>query len=208
MADYEKTHMISTRRWKRTAILAALGIGVIVLASIGVWMSPGGGKGQDIGTGQRRFETGTLNEKGTTGRADIEGAENSGPAATPITDPVDAATGPSKVRHLIGRRVEIEVPLGAHVNDVAFWARYEEHPLLVVLSRDARDGAARQRGEPTPAAIGDADASGNATVTGRIEQIPHAEAMHSWGLTNSDREQLLKRPVYLRVTGIEPNSRR
>lgn len=206
MPDYEKTRMISTRRWKRGAILAAMGIAVIALASVGVWMSPGGGKGQELGTGQRRFERGSLNETGTTGRADA--AENSGPAATPITDPVDAITGPAKVRDLVGRRVQMQVPIGPHVNDVAFWVRHEEQPLLAVLSRDSRNGAERQRGDATSATIGDGDTAGTAIITGRIEQIPNAEAMHSWGLTNPDREQLLDRPVYLRVTRIDPVSGR
>jgi hypothetical protein len=204
MADYEKTHMLSTRRWKRTTILAGIGGGLIALGAFGVWMSPGGGQGRELGTGQRRFERGTLNETGTTGR--VEGTQNSGPGATPITDPVDALTRPGEVRHLVGRQVELEVPLGPHVNDVAFWAVHEEDPLLVVLSRDTRDGSARMRGEPVANALGTVEGAARAKVSGRIEPIPHAEAMYSWGLTNADRKRLLDRPVYLRVTRIETSA--
>jgi hypothetical protein len=43
-------------------------------------------------------------------------------------------------------------------------------------------------------------------LSGRIEKVPHAEAAHSWGLTNPDREELLERPVYLRIDRISPVS--
>jgi hypothetical protein len=105
---------------------------------------------------------------------------------------------------MIGRQVELEVPIRQHVNDIAFWASFEDHPLLVVLSRDTRDGRMRQAGEPPTRFLEIPDNIDTAVVSGKIERIPHAEAMFSWGLTNHDVDQLFDRPVYLRVDRVTP----
>lgn len=207
MADsYEKNRMISTRRSKRALALALIAAGLVAFAVIGVWMSPGGDKGREIGTGFRGVEAGARGEIGTTGpRGDVAGTENSGPAATPLTDPLEAIAGTAKVQDLIGRRVELQIRIGQHINDVAFWTRFGDERLLVVLGRDTRDARLRQAGELADNGLAP-DSDGVVTLSGRIEKVPHAEAMHSWGLTNPDREELLERPVYLRIDRISPVS--
>ena len=207
MADsYEKERMLSTHRSKRGIALGLIAAGLIAFAAIGVWMSPGGDKGRDLGTGLRGVEAGARGEIGTTGpRGDVPGTENAGPAATPLTDPFEAIAGKASVQDLIGRRVELQMHIGQHINDVAFWTRFGDERLLVVLGRDMRDTRRRQTGELAETGFAP-DADGVVMLSGRIEKVPHAEAVHSWGLTNPDREELLERPVYLRIDRISPVS--
>jgi hypothetical protein len=102
---------------------------------------------------------------------------------------------------LIGREVTFRAPLHRHVNDVAFWTGEGENRMLVVISRDQRDAAMRQRGLAPGNTI---QAEGDAMVTGTVQRLPHAEAMYSWGLTNADVAELSRRPLYVRIDRAQP----
>jgi hypothetical protein len=130
----------------------------------------------------------------------VPGAEdNSGPSARPaVIRELETITGMNDAHELIGRTVDLHVPAAQYVIDVAFWIGSGDNRLLVVLGRDNRDGADRQRGRPSSTNLGTAD-GGPVNVTGTIQGLPHAEAMYGWGLTNRDRDELLQRQVYIRA---------
>ena len=104
---------------------------------------------------------------------------------------------------LIGRRVEVVADIGSRVNDVAFWTGSPPDDLLVVIGRDTRSGAERQRGEPSGDALS-VPVRGVAVLRGLIEPLPHAEAMFSWRLTRRDIAVAHERGVYLRVDEVVP----
>ena len=98
----------------------------------------------------------------------------------------------------VGERAEVVVDIGQAVNDVAFWSGFAADEILIVINRGARSGIQRQVGAPS-----DTDFTppprGLVTVSGVIEPLPYAEAMHSWGLTRRDVAVVQERQVYLRV---------
>jgi hypothetical protein len=94
--------------------------------------------------------------------------------------------------------VRLRVDIGQALNDVAFWSGAAGHELLVVLDRDTRNGMERQAGVPSESGVASAT-SGVITIAGRLEPIPYAEAMYSWGLTRQDVQRLAKRGVYVRA---------
>jgi hypothetical protein len=199
--------MISTRRWKRTTILALLALGVVVLAAVGVWMSPGGSKGRELAVGLGPVESGAQGEIGTTGTTEpqVEGTSKYEPNVTGLIHDVETITGTTDGHELVGRAVELHVPIQQHINDVAFWVGFPDNRLLVVISRDTRDGRTRQLGEISPNAIVVPQEPGQvAVISGHIQPIPYAEAMFSWGLTNPDRAQLRERPIYLKADRVSP----
>ena len=200
--DYEDERMIGTRRSRRAGLLL-IGAGVAVLAVLMVWMSPGGGGGREQADGLVRTTTGSAGSVGTSGQRSNE-SENSGPALSTIHE-LETITGSNDGHELVGRHVDLHVPVNQHINDVAFWVGPRDNRLLVVLARDDRDGSTRQHGEPSGTAIGAIRAGQQATVSGTVQRVPYAEAMYSWGLTNADRAELMDRPIYLRAERVTPN---
>ena len=180
---------------------------VMAIAAVGIWMSPGAGLEQ--GTGLVRTETGNPGAVGTSGQQAEGAARNSGPSATGaggIIHELETITGTNDGHELVGRRVEMHVPVSQHINDGAFWVGMGDNRLLVVLSRDTRDGQDRQRGEPSTTGISNLRAGQQATVAGSIQRVPYAEAMYSWGLTNADRAELMERRIYLKADTVTPGA--
>lgn len=198
---YERDYMVGSRR-SRTLGLALIAAGVIALAAFGVWLSPGGNAGMELRTGRAGSETGDPAPVGTTGEG-VPGAEqNSGPSASGLIRDLDTITGANDGHALVGRRVELRAPVSRHINDVAFWVGMGDNRLLVVLSRDDRDGVERQRGEPSNTSVNALKPGQQATISGSIQRVPYAEAMYSWGLTNADRSELMDRRIYLKADTI------
>ena len=150
---------------------------LVLLAAAALWLSPGGGG----------HETTSVGASGTN---EIHA--------------LDTITGLNDGNELVGRQVELREPIAQHINDVAFWVGPADNPLLVVLSRDTRDGHQRQAGDPSNGSMTLPQAGQLAIISGKIERLPRAEAMVSWGLTNPDYDKLLDRPVYLKATRVEP----
>ena len=106
-------------------------------------------------------------------------------------------------RHpLIGRKVELHVPVAGSANDEAFWVGEKDNRVLVVPRRDLRDNADRQDGRVAGNHIARLEIGHMAAITGSIQPVPIVEQRDSWGLTNEDREDLAARGVYLRADSI------
>jgi hypothetical protein len=201
MQELNDTKTIGTRRSRKVGLLL-LSAAVILIAAVAVWMSPGGAGGRDQASGLVRTETGNPGTVGTSGTLSPDQDSGAG-AAGHIIRELSTITGVNDGHQFVGRRVELSAPINQHINDIAFWIGEGDNRLLVVLARDDRDGAERQRGEPADKGL-TLDAGRRAAVAGTIQQVPYAEAMYSWGLTNSDRAELMDRRVYLRADSVTP----
>jgi len=204
----EPRDVIGSGRSRKGGLLL-IAAAVLALAAVGVWMSPGGGGGRELGTGLVRTETGNPGAVGTSGQQ-AEGADRS--SALSATDAggvihdLETITGTNDGHELVGRRVEVHVPVSQHINDVAFWVGMGDNRLLVVLSRDTRNGQDRQRGDASATGSANLRAGQQATVSGSIQRVPYAEAMYSWGLTTADRAELMERRIYLKADTITPGA--
>ena len=161
---------------------------VMAIVAAAVWLS----RSQD---GDMEFARGDLGGAvGTTGASEATGVE-------PIHE-LETITGANDGHQLVGRRVDVHVPIAQPINDVAFWVGPPDNRLLVVVARDTRSGSERQ---PSSSAIDTIRVGQRATIVGTIERVPYAEAMYSWGLTSADRAELMERRIYLRAERVEPN---
>jgi hypothetical protein len=114
----------------------------------------------------------------------------------------ETSAGLSDPQQLVGRKVQLQVPVAAIANDLAFWVGESDNRLLVVPNRDHRDIIERQAGLIAGNSVAPLDTGKTATITGTIEQMPIAEQTYSWGLTTKDREDLASRGVYLNADRI------
>ena len=201
MIEPNESRMVGTRRSRKAGLLL-LSAAVIVLAAFAIWLSPGGGGGRDQGTGLVRTETGNPGTVGTSGTLPDN---NSGPSASNVIHDLETITGVNDGHELVGRRVELNAPVSRHVNDVAFWTGSGDNRLLVVLARDDRDGAERQRGEPSNTGVNSLREGQQAKISGSVQRVPYSEAMYSWGLTNADRAELMDRRIYVRADTVTAN---
>jgi hypothetical protein len=191
-ARYEHEKLIGTRRSRGIGVgLIALMVGGIIAGL--VWLN------RFESRGPVRTEHGMPGAVATTGEEPGSlDTDNSGPALSTIHE-LETITGATDGHELVGRTVDLHVPVQQHINDVAFWVGNRDNRLLVVLSRDNRDGAARQQGRPSSSSAGSIPSDQQITVVGTIQRVPYAEAMYSWGLTNADRSELMDRRIYLRA---------
>lgn len=130
--------------------------------------------------------TGTQGSNGT-----IRSNEEAGRMVTP------AMVG-RPLRELVGQRVEVDVDLGRHGNDVAFWSGSGPDDVLAVIERDLRSADERAAGRPAERAM-DLPRSGVVRLGGTIEAAPSAEGIFGWGLTEVDVRRLAEQGVYLRL---------
>jgi hypothetical protein len=200
--------VMGSRRGRKGGLLL-IATAVIAIAAVGIVMSPGGGGGLGQGAGLVRTETGNPGAVGTSGQHAEGASQSSGPSvsgAGGVIHELETITGTNDGHELVGRRVEMHVPVSQHINDGAFWVGMGDNRLLVVLSRDTRDGQDRQRGGPSTTGISNLRAGQQATVSGSIQRVPYAEAMYSWGLTTADRAELMERRIYLKADTVTPGA--
>jgi hypothetical protein len=114
---------------------------------------------------------------GTAGFQEIDGG---------VIHELETITGINDGHQLVGRRVDLHVPVQQHLNDAAFWVGSRDNRVLVVLGRDSRSGAA---GTMT-------------TISGTVRALPSEEETHRWGLTESDRDELMQRRIYVRADAV------
>ena len=189
------TNTIGNRRSRKVGFLM-LTSAVIVIAAFALWLTPGAQTLLEQDRDLVRTETGNPGTVGTSGIRDTD--QDAGVPQGNVLRDLETITGTNDGHELVGRRVNLYVPISQHINDVAFWIGAGDNRLLVVLARDDRDGARRQQGEPSTTGIIFRDAH-QAAIAGSIQRVPSAEAMHSWGLTDADRAELMERRVYLRA---------
>src|SRR3954468_9379248 len=132
-------------------------------------------------------------DHGTPGQA-----ENSGS----VIRELETITGLVDRRPLIGRKVDLHVPVASSANDQAFWIGEKDNRVLVVPRRDHRDSVKRQAGLVADNGIARLEAGTTAAITGSIQKLPIAEEMYSWGLTSEERSELGGDGVYLRADTI------
>jgi hypothetical protein len=137
---------------------------------------------------------------GTSGRNRAGEPEDS-PATLHDLETVTGAVDPHE---LIGRRVDFSVKVANINNYTSFWVGTKDNRMLVVLERNKRSDAQRDRGAPSSNDIKPAAAGQMVRITGDIEQIPDAEARFSWGLDDSQRGALQDQKVYIRADHVMP----
>jgi hypothetical protein len=116
-------------------------------------------------------------------------------------EPAQPATGSDELR---GREVTVRARSQDVASDVAFWVNHEGRRLLVVVNRDRRTDAQRYVGVPALHGIANLEPNVPVTVRGRVEPLPHAEAMYSWNLTEADLAALRRETSYLRAETVTP----
>ena len=99
----------------------------------------------------------------------------------------------------LGQELTVRVRAGDVANDAAFWVEQDGRRILVVVNRDRRSDAQRHGGVPAMHGIAIPDADVPVLVIGRVEPLPHREAMYSWRLTDADSAALRGQSVYLRA---------
>jgi hypothetical protein len=179
---------------------------VLVLAMAGLWLVPqnrndresrdGGGvvAGSTASTPQHDMAT-TPDPVGTSGTHAGAAEDHGGEVITEI----ETITGATDAMELIGRRVDLHVDVQKRANDGAFWVGSPDNRLLVVLGRDTRDSAQRQRGVSSGHHAVPVRDGQRATVSGVIRPVPVAEQRYSWNLTADDERELGDRKVYIRA---------
>lgn len=137
---------------------------------------------------------------GTAGHESARGPEDS-PATVHDLDTVLRTVDQNE---LIGRRVDFHVKVADVNNSTSFWVGNKDNRMLVVIARDNRSDAQRDRGAPSTNGIQAVQAGQAARITGRIEGIPPAEARYSWGINDSVRRALSDQKVYIRADTVVP----
>jgi hypothetical protein len=118
-------------------------------------------------------------------------------AAEPIQD-LSTVLGTDDPRALVGRRVEIRVPVQDQML-TKFWIGPQEDQMLVILGRDTRDGAERQASVPPEHDIVPLHSGQQAVISGTVAAVPRDEERFSWDLTSRETDELERRGVYIRA---------
>lgn len=119
-------------------------------------------------------------------------------AAEPIKD-LSTILGTDDPRTLVGRRVQITVPVAQDQTLTKFWIGPQEDRMLVILGRDTRGGAERQASVPPAHGIAPVHKGQQAVVSGIVERVPRPEERFSWDLTAAQTRELERRGVYIRA---------
>ena len=119
---------------------------------------------------------------------------------------VDAITRNQDDASLVGRRVQVHLPIEEPNSTVAYWVGPPDNPLLVILHRDVRDGFARMASVPPAHGIQPLKTGQVATVSGTIQPLPSFQDQFSWDLTRGDRQRLAKRGIYLLADRVQTDT--
>ena len=138
-----------------------------------------------------------------TGGAGMPGAAGAFEAAEPIViQELDTITGSVDGSELVGRKIDLHVPVLQEGNPVTFWVGSPDNRLLVVLHRDSRDGSARQASQPPAHGILPVQRGQQAAISGTIQMVPPAEDRYSWNLTDAQTREVESRRIYLRADSV------
>jgi hypothetical protein len=142
---------------------------------------------------------------GTSGTAaaprTVDQPEADAPDSAVIRD-IETITGINDGHPLIGRQVELHVPVAGRANDQAFWIGTSDNRVLVVPRRDHRDGRERQEGRIASNGIAPLEAGKMAAISGSIQRLPRAEERFNWELTKQDQREVAANGIYLRADSV------
>jgi hypothetical protein len=123
------------------------------------------------------------------------------PESPALIQEIETITGAVDGHELIGRRVNLHVPVQSRSNDLAFWIGPRDNRVLVAMLPNVRKVEGTRRNMPehriNPVHIGQ-----QATVSGSIQKMPGADQIRSWALTPADRESLEDRQIYIRADSV------
>ncbi len=140
---------------------------------------------------------------GTSGALAAGGTGGGFEAAEPIViQELETITGNVDGSELVGRKVDLHVPVLQDGNPVTFWIGTPDNRLLVVLHRDVRDGSARQQSLPPAHGILTVQEGQQAVISGTIQMVPPAEDRYSWNLTREQTREVEARRIYLRADSV------
>lgn len=208
-AAYEHDKTIGARHPRRNRWLWLLA--ALALAGAGIWLVPQNRNDREswrsggVAVGSRGKNTpfddtsaAPRQEVGTSGARDRASAEE-----TPrVIREIETITGANDAMALVGRRVDLHVDVQSKINDVAFWVGPPGNRVLVVLARDNRNGAKRQKGVPASHGIIPVQDGQQAAISGVVRPVPAAEHRFSWNLTERDERELRDRKIYIRADSI------
>ena len=138
---------------------------------------------------------------GTAGTTAVGSTDRASDAAATIKE-LETITGDNDGHELVGRKVDLHVPVQSRANNVSFWVGEKDNRMLVVMDRDRRSAAQRQQGGVANNPISPVHAGQQADITGTIQKLPRVEAMYSWGLSRDDWNELASRPLYIRADAV------
>jgi hypothetical protein len=196
------------QRPRRGFLVVIAGVALLVALAVMLQSRDAGDGGRVDRAPAPAINRGSTDSVGTTGSKGADGSGgNGGPAAAvppAIIQELGTITGTVDGHELIGRRVDLHVPIQEIASDVAFWVGEGDNRVLVVMGRDDRDGAERQRGLPSSSGVANPAAGQQAAISGTVRRLPNAEEMHSWQLTRDETQELLDRRIYVRADSLTP----
>lgn len=185
--------------------------GLIVAAVIGIWAYQRDRSaiesGLPPGTAGLPGENAPI---GTSGGDVPEPAGESGASAAPTPAAaireLATITGSIDGQELIGRRVDLHVPVHQIASDAAFWVGDGDNRLLIVTEPEDRGGSARETGEPPSHGISPVHEGQQATISGSVQRVPNAEEMAArWRLSEQEAAELSDRMLYIRADRVTTN---
>jgi hypothetical protein len=126
-------------------------------------------------------------------------------APAEVVKDIDALTS-ANIDSVVGRKVQLTVPVLGRNTDQAFWVGSGDHQMLVAIRRDHRTPDERYYSSAFANQIGTLQVGGKAVITGTIERLPDREHIWAWSLSTRDMEQLEARPIYIAADSVQPAS--
>jgi hypothetical protein len=187
----EDPDLTPQNRWRWVLPVALL----VVLPALGIYALRET-VGDSFWPSQNAWMHGTAPSEATVGTSGTTPGTEGGSDAAVIRD-IETITGINDGHPLIGRKVELHVPVAGHANDQAFWIGSKDNRMLVVTRRDHRDGRMRQEGRVAGNNIALLETGKLASISGSIQKLPQAEERQSWDLTRQDQQEAVAIGVYL-----------
>jgi hypothetical protein len=150
-------------------------LGLVTIAALGYLLVPSSVRFGErleprVGTSDvPRVDTTSPQPTGTSGITPEPSLEGG------IVHEIETITGANDGMALVGRRVDVHVDVQELANDTAFWVGPRDNRVLVVLARDRRSSADRQRGVASSHDIAALRSGLRAAVVGTIRAMPGDE---------------------------------
>jgi hypothetical protein len=106
-----------------------------------------------------------------------------------IIHELETITGSVDGHQLIGRKVDLHVPVQSVSDDVAFWIGERDNRVLVRLRHPAHGKMTLRKGQ-------------QAAVAGSIQRLPASSEIDRWNLSDAEAAELADRRIYIRADDI------